>query len=126
MVNLNKIKVLAAEKKIGLGDLASEVGITHQALNKILRTNSTSLDTLEKISQALGVSIDSFFESGMVIVEGNNDPGAGRGNVVSVDSEAVRLLINEMAEQRKFYAALVAKRDEQIDEFIALEKARMK
>ncbi len=62
MANLQKIKVLAREKKITLAQLASDIGITQQALLKIIRENSTKIETLERISNILKVSPAIFFE----------------------------------------------------------------
>lgn len=63
MVNLGKIKKMATERGITLESLSQKAGISPQAMSRIMRTNSTSIDTLEKIAEALGVSPAVFFES---------------------------------------------------------------
>jgi transcriptional regulator with XRE-family HTH domain len=66
MANLQKIKEIADEKNISLSALAGELGITPQALFKLMRNNSTKIETLEKIATILKVPIVSFFEEGDV------------------------------------------------------------
>lgn len=62
MANLQKIRAIADEKKITIAQLAAEIGITQQALLKIIRENSTKIETLERISNILKVSPAVFFE----------------------------------------------------------------
>lgn len=62
MANLFKIKEIAEQKKISIKDLSSAAGITTQAFHKLIRENSTRVDTLELISRKLGVSIAVFFD----------------------------------------------------------------
>lgn len=61
MFDLSKIEILAKEKNISLKSLAERAGITYQALNKLIRNNSTKVETLVSISEALGVSPTYFF-----------------------------------------------------------------
>ncbi|MDL2230341.1 helix-turn-helix domain-containing protein [Alistipes sp. OttesenSCG-928-L06] len=61
MANLLIIKDLLKEKKMSLRDLAATVGITEQGLQKLIRENSTKVDTLEAIANALDVSPGRFF-----------------------------------------------------------------
>lgn len=61
MIDLSKIEILAKEKNISLKSLAEKAGITYQALNKLMRNNSTKVETLISISNALGVSPSYFF-----------------------------------------------------------------
>ena len=51
-----KIKVLLAEREMNQAELASVIGIAPQALSGILIRKTCTLDTLGKISKALGVS----------------------------------------------------------------------
>jgi DNA-binding Xre family transcriptional regulator len=62
MANLGKIKLLLAEKNITLRDLAGSVGMTEQGLHKLIKENSTKVDTLEKIANRLDVSVSVFFD----------------------------------------------------------------
>ena len=61
MIDLSKIEILAKENNISLKSLAEKAGITYQALNKLMRNNSTKVETLVSISEALGVSPSYFF-----------------------------------------------------------------
>lgn len=62
MVNLSKIKELAKDKDITIKSLAAQAGITEQGLHKMIKDNSASADTLDKVAQALGVSPVVFFQ----------------------------------------------------------------
>lgn len=104
MKNIDNIKVLAAAKKIKLADVATAAGITYQQLNRIMRTQSTTLETLEKIADALGVSVSYFLEGGEcdVISIGDNSPGGGKNNTINTDlSEALLRALDEIAAQRR-------------------------
>lgn len=61
MVDLGKIETLAKEKGIQLGVLAERAGISYQALNKLIRNNSTRIETLVSIAEILDVSPSIFF-----------------------------------------------------------------
>lgn len=62
MANLLKITELLNKKNIPIGEFAKSIGISYQGLNKIIRENSTKIETLELIAQKLDVSISVFFE----------------------------------------------------------------
>ena len=84
MANLQIIRELSREKKISLKELAGIVGITEQGLQKIIRDNSTKVDTMESIAKALQVPISVFFDD----MTGNNTASgtqsiAGHGNTIS-------------------------------------------
>jgi transcriptional regulator with XRE-family HTH domain len=62
MAKLKIIKELCAERGISIADLAEEIGIGVAATHKIIRENSTRIETLEKIAAALQVKMDVFFD----------------------------------------------------------------
>lgn len=62
MANLQKIRTVANQKGISIPYLAGQVGLTPQALQKLIRVNSTSIETLEKIALELKVSPIEFFD----------------------------------------------------------------
>lgn len=62
MANLLIIKHLLKEKNISIRDFSKELGITEQGLQKLIRENSTKVETLELIAQKLNVSISVFFD----------------------------------------------------------------
>jgi len=65
MAYLHKIKVLIKEKKFGFSEFAKTIGMTDAGLRKIIDTNSTSINTLEKIASILDVPVSYFFEEGV-------------------------------------------------------------
>lgn len=72
MVDLGKIRTLARQKGISLAVLANEVGVTEQGLYKIMRNNSTSTSTIEKIACTLDVPVAVFFGQETCAPECNN------------------------------------------------------
>jgi len=62
-VNLSRIKEIAEERRVTLADVARAAGITSTGLSRLMRENKTRVDTLQKISDFLGVPITSFFNS---------------------------------------------------------------
>lgn len=62
MANLQKIKDIAEKKKISIRELADRVGLKENQIHVMCRTNSTKIDTLEKIANELGVSVSCFFD----------------------------------------------------------------
>jgi len=68
MANLSIIRQLAKRKKIPLNELAELLDMSNTGLQRILNTNSTKIDTLEKIAEILDVPIHLFFQE-----DGNNE-----------------------------------------------------
>lgn len=62
MFRIEKVKDLLRSNKLTQANLADEVGILRQNLNKILNTGSCSVDNLEKIADYFQLPIDYFFE----------------------------------------------------------------
>lgn len=50
MVHLNRIKELCEQKKLTMKQTASDLGMTEQSLYKLIKANSTKIDTLLSIS----------------------------------------------------------------------------
>lgn len=98
MANLHLIKILAEKKNITITELANMTGITEQQIHLIARTNSTKIQTLEKIARALDVPVTIFFDNaaGSVHTEGKNSPAPYYGNpqVVS-DTKYLESLLEE-------------------------------
>lgn len=61
MADLTKIRALLLERKMTMRELASDIGITEQGLHKLMKENSTKVDTLEKIAEKLNVPVTVFF-----------------------------------------------------------------
>ena len=62
MANLQNIKNIAERKGMTIRELADRVGLKENQIHVMCRTNSTKIDTLEKIAKELGVSISCFFD----------------------------------------------------------------
>lgn len=112
MANLQLIKDIAEQKNIPLATIASELGITPQALSKLMRNNSTKIDTLEKIAQILKVSVTVFFDDGVNggvrFARASENGMANAGDNVTLSKESENFL------------ALLAKKDEQIDRLLSI------
>ena len=124
MKNFDKIKVLAAAKKIKLSDVATGAGISYQQLNRIIRTQSTSLETMGKIAEVLGVPASYFVEEcvGDFITVGDDSPGAGKDNIVNADLSGVLMrAFDEIAAQRRLAESALSK----IDTLIEMIKEKM-
>lgn len=83
MANLQKIKELAELRKISIRELADRVGVKENQIHVMCRTNSTKIDTLEKIADALGVPTTYFFEE--KVTEEYNTPGGVGKNLGRVE-----------------------------------------
>lgn len=124
MADLSKIKSLANACHVSLDSLSSQLGITPQALSKIIRNNSTKIETLEQIARILNVPVGVFFEdSGLGSTIANGD-AAVAGNGINVNnSEAILRALDEIAAQRKLTEEAQrqsAKSQEQIDRLLSI------
>lgn len=63
MVILSRIKELAKINNIQLEEIAKAANITLQGLYKLIRENSTKVETLELIAKKIGVPITVFFST---------------------------------------------------------------
>jgi len=63
MVYLVKIRELCDRKGVTMKQAASDLGMTEQSLHKIIKTNSTKIDTLLTISDYFKVEPAYFFDS---------------------------------------------------------------
>ena len=84
MANLQIIKNIAETKCIPFKDVAEKIGITPDGLQKIIRRNSTTTETLEKIADALGVHAGIFFDGNST----SNQLINGNGNTASIYGDA--------------------------------------
>lgn len=69
MANLHRIKEIILKKNLSIKEVSRDVGITEQALLKIIRENSTKIETLEKIAMKLNVSPKIFFDDTDIVEE---------------------------------------------------------
>ncbi len=113
MANLLLIKDFAEKRKISIRDLAEKVGLKENQIHVICRTNSTKIDTLEKIAQVLDVSVTEFFDNtvGNTILGNNNqlnERGASNNQNIASTSDAI------LAERVKALELIVAEKDARI------------
>lgn len=57
-----RVKEIAKEKGLAIADVASRMGIKAPALSRIINGSNTTTDTLQKIADALEVTIPELFE----------------------------------------------------------------
>ena len=114
MANLYKIKTLAESKGISIRDIEDRVGVGENRIHVMCRTNSTKIETLERIAQVLGVRVSEFFEDAPVgktiRTEGDYSPASDSGDISVIVGDAV------LAERVKALENLVAEKDERITE----------
>lgn len=129
MANLQKIKNIAEKKKISIRELADRVGLKENQIHVMCRTNSTKIDTLEKIANELGVSVSCFFDD-VTITERYEQHGDHnlqahqidkvemvdkRGDAsCAIDSEGCSSAV--LAERVKAIESLLAEKNERITE----------
>ena len=63
MVHLERIKELCEKKNVTMKQAAVELGMTEQSLHKIIKANSTKIDTLLTMAQYFKVEPAYFFDS---------------------------------------------------------------
>lgn len=63
MINLQKIKELCQNKNVTVKQAAFDLGMTEQAMHKIIKTNSTKIETLISIAQYFNVEPTYFFDN---------------------------------------------------------------
>ena len=114
MANLQIIKDIAERRKISIRELAERVGVKENQIHVMCRTNSTKIDTLEKIAHALDVSVVVFFDDAEVKkeihTEGDFSPASDGGDISMLVGDAV------LAERVKSLETLVAEKNERISE----------
>lgn len=63
MISLQKIKELCQKKNVTVKQAALDLGMTEQAMHKIIKTNSTKIDTLISIAQYFNIEPTYFFDN---------------------------------------------------------------
>lgn len=63
MVHLERIKELCEKKNVTMKQAAIELGMTEQSLHKIIKANSTKIDTLLNMAQYFNVEPAYFFDN---------------------------------------------------------------
>lgn len=63
MISLQKIKELCKKKNVTVKQAAIDLGMTEQAMHKIIKSNSTKIETLISIAQYFNVEPTYFFDN---------------------------------------------------------------
>jgi transcriptional regulator with XRE-family HTH domain len=58
----SRIKELSRVKKLRIEDLAAKIGMTAPGFHKMIKNETITVETLEKISKVLGVSMAYWFD----------------------------------------------------------------
>lgn len=91
MANLQRIKDLAELRKISLRSLAEQVGIKENQIHVMCRTNSTKIETLERIASVLQVSVRIFFDDDISFREeyhAHGEKGVAAKNIDVLDQRS--------------------------------------
>lgn len=121
MPNLHKIKDIAEMQGISIRALAEAIGVKENQIHVMVRTNSTKIETLEKIANILRVPIAVFFnehvDEKMQTQIGNGQQMGGNGvqQQGGVHQEEHDELIR-LREENKYLKQLLADKDERIAE----------
>lgn len=86
MIHLERIKELCEKKNVTMKQAAIELGMTEQSLHKIIKANSTKIDTLLSMAQYFNVEPACFFD--------NYSAGASDG--VCISKEELEGLIKKV------------------------------
>lgn len=91
MANLSNIRELCIQKNITLKELSEEIGISQNGLQRILKDNSTRIDTLEKIASFFEVPITYFFQ--------DDEEGVSETVELKTENENLKKRIAELEEE---------------------------
>ena len=86
MVHLERIKELCEKKNVTMKQAAIELGMTEQSLYKIIKANSTKIDTLLTMAQYFNVEPAYFFDN----------YSANTSNCISINKEELEGLIKKV------------------------------
>ena len=86
MVHLERIKELCEKKNVTMKQAAIELGMTEQSLHKIIKANSTKIDTLLTMAQYFDVEPAYFFDN----------YSADTSNCISINKEELEGLIKKV------------------------------
>ena len=109
--NLKKIKEITNERGISLKWLADKAGLSQQAVSAIMKENSTSVNTLIRIADALDVPVTTFFETDYG-QENTNNGVVGGDFMINSQKEAgmaIEALINQLKAKDRQIESLIKK-----------------
>jgi transcriptional regulator with XRE-family HTH domain len=96
MKNIKKIvKARLEEIEQTANWLADQLGISTTALQSMYRSNSTSLETLEKLANVLAIAPQEFFDTPRLVNEGLAKYGLNREEADAILLQAVKIVTAE-------------------------------
>jgi len=113
MANLLIIKDILKNRNITIRDFSADLNMSEQGFQKLMRTNSTKIETLELIAKKLDVSIVTFFDTEVKSSELNLNEASPENNgsffltiknlsdTINRQSKKIEELENELKENKK-------------------------
>lgn len=97
-MNYNELKDITKIKNILVKDLAMEMGVTRQGLQKMIDNETIELRLIKKMCELLNISPAKFFELGQYGLNiSNSHVQAGNGNKIIIENKDREI---EMLKQR--------------------------
>lgn len=121
MPNLQKIKDIAEAQGMSIRALAEAVGLKENQIHVMVRTNSTKIETLEKIANALHVPITVFFneqveDKSQTLVGNGQMMGGGGLQQQTAFSQEEHDEVIRLREENRFLKEFISDKDERIAE----------
>lgn len=124
-MRLELIKELCKNRQISIKNLATNVGISEPTLYRCIRMNQIQAEILEKIAQALNISVSAFFDESVTDIHGNV---IGNNNVAAIHG-SINVANPNAKDIIKEYESRLAEKNDQInllkDYISLLKKDRM-
>lgn len=85
----SELKDIAKAKNILIKDLAKEIGITRQGLQKVMDNETIGLNLVKRICEVLNISPSKFFDSGSfgLILNNGVNQVVGNGNKMVIENK---------------------------------------
>lgn len=121
MPNLQRIKDIAESQGLSIRALAEAVGLKENQIHVMVRSNSTKIETLEKIANVLHVPVALFFneqvenKSQLLVGNGQQMGGGGLQQHTTYNQEEHDEVIR-LREEVKYLKELMKDKDERIAE----------
>lgn len=109
----NDLKDIAKNKNILIKDLAKEIGITRQGLQKVMDNETIELKLVKKICEVLNISPAKFFDSGAfgLILNNGVNQVVGNGNKMIIENKdrEIEMLKQQIADKEEIIKLLKEK-----------------
>lgn len=108
-MNYNELKEIAKIKNILVKDLATEIGVTRQGLQKMIDNETIELRLVKKICELLNISPSKFFEIGnygLNISTGHVQSGNGNKMILENKDREIEMLREQIADKNEIIRML--------------------